>query len=78
MALRKLIKKIPPISVHDQLMDYAKEKKMGDVVNWLDLAKKFGDEIDLAEMDPTENSAWVKYPFVLSMMFMLRKNITYS
>lgn len=29
-------------------------------------------------MDPTENIAWVKYPFVLAIMFMLKKNLSFT
>lgn len=41
MALNKLFKKVPPTTVHEQLLDHAKQNKMGDIITWLELAKKF-------------------------------------
>jgi ADP-ribosylglycohydrolase len=60
------------------LLDYAKEKKMGDIITWLELAKKFEGKVDKADMDPSENTGWVKYSFVLSMTYMLKKNVSFT
>lgn len=76
--MKKLIKKVSINTIYDQLLDHAKSNKMGDIITWLELAKKFDGTVDLAEMDPSENTAWVKYPFVLAIMFMMKKNLSYS
>lgn len=51
---------------------------MKDAVEWLDLAKRFDGKCCVAEMDPSENVSWLKYPFVLAFMHMLNPNVTFT
>lgn len=49
---------------------------MKEVAQWLDLAESMGAECDLNQMDPSENTAWIKYGFVLAFMLLLRPKIS--
>jgi ADP-ribosyl-[dinitrogen reductase] hydrolase len=51
---------------------------MTEMVEWLDLAKKLDGKCTVADLDPSENTSWVKYGFVLAFMFLLVKNITFE
>lgn len=51
---------------------------MIEMVEWLDLAKRFDGKVKVADLDPRESPNWCKHGFVLAFTFMMVQNISFE